>query len=213
MKKYYYLCCSIALLSMLLGCDRGGDPTPAPGVDTNFLASPESIENFWVDHASRQTWKVSRLTFEDSTVLSELSADPSKVDSTKIVDLYAQLSPCRKDDVYNFSFETGDRVIINFTDRYDDESSRCNPNEPESIDDGLSLNLQGSFTTAEASFKNNTALRQFFDFKRPEGSGTEYRGYHMEWKFEVLSLDSINIEGNFYEGPLPNLKIQFIPEK
>ncbi|MDF9801313.1 hypothetical protein OKW21_006622 [Catalinimonas alkaloidigena] len=196
--RYSYL----IYFCIMLACQ--GEEAPKP--DTrDQLDSPEERKAFF--SAQNERWKLNQLTFAEPTVVAELSEDPYNLDSAQITDLYAELPPCRLDDVYSFGFEYGN-VPIEFLG----QEGRCDPQEPSHIEKGIYLEFNDSLTVAQADFRNNQALQQFLGFK-VNLSGSGYLGYSMEWKVKSLSPDSINIKGSFTKRELPDLSIQFIPAK
>lgn len=203
MKKLFLKYVSMVSLVALYACQ---EDTPKAN-EVNQWQSPEERKLFFSQQ--KHYWKLSRLSFDEPTVVPELSENPFQIDSTLIYDLYDELAECRKDDVYSFSYSYGD-VMIDFTDRYEQEEDRCDPQAPSHIEDGIHLNFDDSLRIAQAEFWDNHAVRQFFGFNISR-VGTGYSLYDMEWQIESLSNDSINLNAFFITRELPLLSIQFIP--
>jgi len=203
MKKLFLKYVSMVSLVALYACQ---EDTPKADVVNQWL-SPEERKLFFSQQ--KHYWKLSRLRFDEPTVVPELSENPFQIDSTLIYDLYDELADCRKDDVYSFSYSYGD-VMIDFTDRYEQEDDRCDPQAPSHIEDGNHLNFDDSLRIAQAEFWDNHAVRQFFGFNVSR-VGAAYSGFSMEWRIESITSDSITFHAFYKKQELPPLSIQFIP--
>ncbi|MEK6480921.1 hypothetical protein WJR50_25490 [Catalinimonas sp. 4WD22] len=202
MKKLFFRYSYIFSISIMLACQ--GEETPKPDA-SDQPDSPEERKAFF--SGQKQPWKLNQLTFAKPTFVAELSEDPFNIDSTQVTDLYAELPPCRLDDVYSFRLEYSN-ISIDFLE----QDERCNSQKPSLIEKGIYLEFNDSLTVAQADFRNNLAVQQFLGFKGNQ-SGSGYLGYSMEWKVKSLSPDSINIKGSFIKRDLPDLSIQFVPAK
>ena len=185
-----------------MGCGDDDNPSLVPG-ENIAPNSPAARQEFFNEFIASKEWRLSRFVFDDTARFFR--------DSTLYKNLYDSLRPCRENITYEW-WASPAFVNIRFND-----SQPCSPNEPRTLNEGLSLAYtDNSFLmSGEAAFDNWNAVNKFLDLNVGGPGITGWNEYDMEWDSIVLTKDSINVEGSFSNlnrnVPLPNFRLQFVP--
>lgn len=201
MKQLRVLPMFVIFFLVVVSC-REDEPEPTPTPD---MTNPESIELF-LEALEGQSFRMTRLQLVDSTLISQKCAfGDVRCDTVYFTDLLGAKRGCRQDDKYSFVHSDGTLKCF-----IDDDSLICDTQE---VKNSLAfrVELSDSRQIGNLTFEldQNQAVNRFFGFYL-ESSGAS-SNYHMTWNFNHLSLDSINVIGEFNRDYLPDVNIQFRP--
>ena len=158
---------SILLLSMLLSCEKEAEN----GQSNQYQYLQKHIFN------GNTQWVITRMEADKER---EINGQKTLIWSNAFPD-------CRKDNIYQFG-TLGVRIA---SIHLDENTSSCDPEEPNFVSQGLALDFSTDYKKA-ATLVRGAAMAKLFDL--PYDYRVKLNGFEHSWEFEEVSPEKVVVK-------------------